>query len=664
MTRAAALLSRRLSTLGDARPDGELLAVFVADRDEVAFAELVRRHGPLVWGACRRLLPDVADAEDAFQATFLVLVRRARRLTRHPAVGPWLYRVAVWTARNARRRNARQLARRVPLSPAEAAAPSHNDLKADLDAALLALPEKYRTPLVLCHLQGWSRREAADRLGCPEGTLSSLLSRGLDRLRQSLKSHDPAKLLALGGSAVPAVLLTNTVKAAVAGEVAAAGVISLTVSQLVEGVLHMFWVKKATAAAVGLFVVFGAGVGVGLSGRPVPANADDDPPAAAAKRGLFETPKPAAGVAPSDAKALEAELATLRAELAATEELLQAALKGVQLAREKAALTQAARDKGTVAAGEVIQDQLAVTQFEEKAATAKLQRATVLGRLTAAEAKLKAWAPQQKPAANPLGVKMAVANDDLELTLARLAADAEATRKRAAEMQAEMAQLADRQKLIESRMAELKRAQAERAAKVKPAAPPDPTANFLFHLTVSADAQWPFRVKEYDHTGQGVGTVGFENAPTLARFLARAAKEPGAPAGLGVRLLVPKDAPADRTKAAEAAVKAAGLQVATTVAATPPPAGGPPGTTPSLTRTAGDRFGTIVSGREAQAERMRAEAARAEAEAQAALAQALEAKYQQQIEELTRQLEALKKSAAAKPPAGPADPPKKPEPKR
>src|SRR6185295_5634450 len=91
--------------------DGALLVAFLTERDEAAFAELVRRHGPLVWGVCRRALPDPADAEDAFQATFLVLVRRAARLTAAPAVGPWLFRVAAWTARNARRRNARRLAR-------------------------------------------------------------------------------------------------------------------------------------------------------------------------------------------------------------------------------------------------------------------------------------------------------------------------------------------------------------------------------------------------------------------------------------------------------------------------------------------------------------------------------------------------------------------------
>src|SRR3569623_1718742 len=100
MSRLATHLARQLAGLAETRPDGELLSAFLSRQDEAAFAELVRRHGPLVWAACRRLLPDPADAEDAFQAAFLVLVRRANRLTARTALGPWLYKVAAWTARN------------------------------------------------------------------------------------------------------------------------------------------------------------------------------------------------------------------------------------------------------------------------------------------------------------------------------------------------------------------------------------------------------------------------------------------------------------------------------------------------------------------------------------------------------------------------------------
>src|SRR5580658_60767 len=100
---------------GDPRSDGELLAAFLSDRDDPAFEELVRRHGQLVWGVCRRALTNTTDAEDAFQATFLVLVRRARRLLTSSSIGPWLYKVASWTAANARRKNARFHARLVEL---------------------------------------------------------------------------------------------------------------------------------------------------------------------------------------------------------------------------------------------------------------------------------------------------------------------------------------------------------------------------------------------------------------------------------------------------------------------------------------------------------------------------------------------------------------------
>ena len=342
MIRVAANLSRHLSALAEARTDGELIAAFLATHDELAFAELVRRHGPLVWNVCRRLLPGQTDAEDAFQATFLVLVQRARRLTGAATVGPWLHKVATWTARNVRRRNARELARRRPLldAPTDAASTAPvADLRADLDAALLALPEKYRAALVLCHLQGWSRRDAAAKLGCPEGTLSSLLSRGLAQLRAQLRSHDPAKLLTITGAAAPVMLANATARAAVASlsQAAAGVVISSSVSQLAEGVLHMLWVKKATAATFALVVVFGLGVGAGVSVREVPgAMAGDGPPTGQKDVPGGPAGKPAAGQTVTAAglsdvrKKLEAELAELEAALKTLE-------SEVAMARERSA---------------------------------------------------------------------------------------------------------------------------------------------------------------------------------------------------------------------------------------------------------------------------------------------------------------------------------------
>src|SRR5262245_14782024 len=139
--------------------DRHLLDRFLHERDEAAFAELVRRHGLVVWGVCRRLA-NYHDAEDAFQATFLVLVRRANRLGPGVPLGPWLHRVAVMTARNVIRGNRRRAAVSGPMEH-DVAAPAATPVEClDLDAALLALPERYRVPVVLCHLQGLSRREA------------------------------------------------------------------------------------------------------------------------------------------------------------------------------------------------------------------------------------------------------------------------------------------------------------------------------------------------------------------------------------------------------------------------------------------------------------------------------------------------------------------------
>jgi RNA polymerase sigma factor (sigma-70 family) len=275
MTHLAAIA--RLVTREERR-DGDLLAAFLLRRDEAAFAELIRRHGPMAWGVCRRSLPDLADAEDAFQAAFLVLVRKAHQLTRQATVGPWLYRVAAWTARNLRRKNARRLSRTAPLTDVPNVAPRESDF--DLDAALLALPEKYRTPLVLCHLIGLSRREAAVQLGCPEGTLSARLSRALAKLRIKLLGQDPLPMLAATASSiVPASLATATERTAFAFVLSSLIPTSAgPAAMLAEGVLRMFWIKKVAATAVAAMVmvaVAGVMVGVGMQQGGGKAVADE-----------------------------------------------------------------------------------------------------------------------------------------------------------------------------------------------------------------------------------------------------------------------------------------------------------------------------------------------------------------------------------------------------
>src|SRR5262245_24868475 len=149
-------------------PDAELLARFVRSRDESAFAELVRRHGPMVRATCRRSLGDAPDADDAFQAVFLVLARKAATLRDRRVLGPWLHTVAVRTARRARAAAVRRLARerQIPNMPELADMPDEaNDWLPLLDEEVGRLPEKYRQPLVLCELQGQSRTDAARNLG-------------------------------------------------------------------------------------------------------------------------------------------------------------------------------------------------------------------------------------------------------------------------------------------------------------------------------------------------------------------------------------------------------------------------------------------------------------------------------------------------------------------
>src|SRR5262249_1483282 len=146
-------------------------------RDEAAFAALVRRHAPMVFGVCRRVVGHLQDAEDAFQATFLLLARKAGSITAREAVAGWLYSVAYPARLEARSASARRRTRerQVAVMPEPATEPEESlrELQRLLDRELHRLPEKYRLPVVLCELEGRSRKEVARQLGIPEGTLSS-----------------------------------------------------------------------------------------------------------------------------------------------------------------------------------------------------------------------------------------------------------------------------------------------------------------------------------------------------------------------------------------------------------------------------------------------------------------------------------------------------------
>ena len=189
-------------------PDADLLDRFVRGRDAEAFARLVRRHGPMVFGVCRRALGNTPDADDAFQSVWLVLVRRAHTLATGP-VGCWLHGVAVRVAAHARSDVARRRTRRVELADVpDPRGPSGSaELAAVVDAELTRLPEKFRAAVVLCELQECPLKDAAAALGVPVGTLASRLARGRDMLARRLKAKGFAPALAaLGSVRVPEAL--------------------------------------------------------------------------------------------------------------------------------------------------------------------------------------------------------------------------------------------------------------------------------------------------------------------------------------------------------------------------------------------------------------------------------------------------------------------------
>ncbi|HKB04259.1 MAG TPA: RNA polymerase sigma factor, partial [Gemmataceae bacterium] len=163
-------------------PDAQLLERFAARHDEAAFAALVRRHGPMVLSVCRSVLHHEQDAEDAFQATFLVLARKAGSIRRREAVAGWLYEVAHHVAVRAQADAARRRARERKAPPAPSADPTLDmtlrDLHRLLHQELRALPDRYRLPLMLCYLEGRSHEEAARLLGWSRGTFRGRLDRG------------------------------------------------------------------------------------------------------------------------------------------------------------------------------------------------------------------------------------------------------------------------------------------------------------------------------------------------------------------------------------------------------------------------------------------------------------------------------------------------------
>ncbi len=258
--------------------EGQLLDRFAASGDEAAFEALVRSHGPMVRGVCRRMLRDPNDADDAFQATFLVLVRRAGSIRDGEQLSPWLHGVALRVASRVRSRIARSRDRERPgaeEATVAAADPSSWEVRQLLDEELGRLPEKYRSPIVLCYLEGRSHEEAARRLRWPLGTVKGRLARARDLLRSRLARRgvvaSAATLIAAlpreVSAALPEALWESTARAASRFWAARAttGAVSSSTILLAEGVLKtMLWTqtKMVAAAALLSLSVVAAGAGV------------------------------------------------------------------------------------------------------------------------------------------------------------------------------------------------------------------------------------------------------------------------------------------------------------------------------------------------------------------------------------------------------------------
>jgi RNA polymerase sigma factor (sigma-70 family) len=256
--------------------DGALLTGFVERRDAAAFEALVRRHGPMVLGVCERVLPCRQDAEDAFQAVFLVLVRKASSVSPRELVGNWLYGVAHQTAVRVRARNHTRSTRerQVPMMPEPAAGPAAdwNDLRLVLDEELSRLPDHYRAVVVLCDVEGRTRKDAARHLRCPEGSVSSRLARArrmlanrLARRGVALSAAAAAGLMSRHAAAhVPAGLVNDTLRTAAVwlpGSVGThgppAGPVPPNATSIAAGVLGAMSVKESlvTGVLASLFVL-------------------------------------------------------------------------------------------------------------------------------------------------------------------------------------------------------------------------------------------------------------------------------------------------------------------------------------------------------------------------------------------------------------------------
>ncbi len=245
--------------------DEALIAAFVTNRSDAAFTELVRRHGPMVLGVCRRITGHNQDAEDAFQATFLVLARRAAVVSRPEQIGNWLYGVAVRTARDARITAARRRTRETPTHPLPEVGRADTGLFPDefqaiLDEELVRLPQKYRTLIVLCDLRGEPQATAARRLGLPVGTVYTRLAKGRKTLASRLEKRGVSlsvACLTLASDQVASAAMLSQLTARTVALAVSPRTVPAPVAALSKGVLRLMLAHrlKSISLALGLAAV-------------------------------------------------------------------------------------------------------------------------------------------------------------------------------------------------------------------------------------------------------------------------------------------------------------------------------------------------------------------------------------------------------------------------
>jgi RNA polymerase sigma factor (sigma-70 family) len=260
--------------------DSQLLDQFIQYEDEYAFAALVRRHSPMVWGVCRRIVAHHQDAEDAFQATFLVLARKAMSIRPRAMVANWLFGVAQRTALKAKTMAAKRHTREKQVTtmpePETARQNSWENVESVIDQELASLPDKYRSAIILCDLEGKKGKDVARHLKIPEGTLASrlrigrvMLAKRLARQGVTLSGGALATVLAQNAASAcaPTLLVSSTIQAATltaAGKTAVAGIISANAAALMEGAMKAMLLTKLKTAFTALLVLGMVALGGGL----------------------------------------------------------------------------------------------------------------------------------------------------------------------------------------------------------------------------------------------------------------------------------------------------------------------------------------------------------------------------------------------------------------